>query len=188
MMLDALTRDGGSSMTNLRWRRLALGLAVGLAPGVPAQQPPSGPCVTPQHREFDFWLGDWDTYDMADTTKVVARLQVTSILGGCVLREAYRQNDGLVGESYSLWDASRRRWHQSWVTNRGALLLLEGGVQGGRMVLTARETGADSATSLLRGSWWAEGPNVRSLAERSTDGGQSWTPVFDIVFRPHRGN
>jgi hypothetical protein len=34
--------------------------------------------------------------------------------------------------------------------------------------------------------WWSEGANVHEKAERSTDGGKTWTPVFDIVFRPHR--
>jgi hypothetical protein len=166
---------------------IVLALLLLLAPAASAQSASAGGCRGPEHRQFDFWLGDWDTYDIADTTRIVARLQVTSILGGCVLREAYTQNDGLVGESYSLWDASRRMWHQSWVTNRGTLLLLEGGFQAGRLVLTARETGVDGASSLLRGTWWPEGADVRSLAERSTDGGGTWTPVFDIVFRPHRG-
>ena len=146
-----------------------------------------GPCDTPEHRAFDFWIGDWETYDMTDTTRVVARLQVTPMLGGCVLREAYSQNDGLMGESYSVWDASRRLWHQSWVTNRGTLLRLEGGFERGRLVLTAEEHGTDGAISLLRGIWWPSGPDVRELAERSSDGGKTWTPVFDIVFRPRRG-
>jgi hypothetical protein len=26
----------------------------------------------------------------------------------------------------------------------------------------------------------------RETADRSTDGGKTWTPWFDIVFRPHR--
>ncbi|MGH7535009.1 MAG: hypothetical protein ACREMG_05430 [Gemmatimonadales bacterium] len=147
---------------------------------------PPAPCTGPEYRQFDFWAGDWDTYDLADTSKVVARNRVTPILGGCVLREAYEQNDGLVGESYSLWDAARGVWHQSWVTNRGALLLLEGRVERGRMVLTGAEKTADGAASLLRGISWAEGKDVRERAERSSDGGKTWTTVFDLVFRPHR--
>jgi len=150
------------------------------------QPMPPDSCAGPEFRQFDFWLGDWDTYEMADTSKVVARNRVTSILGGCVLREVYEQNDGLVGESYSLWDAARGVWHQSWVTNRGTLLLLDGRLEGGRMVLTGSEKTTDGKASLLRGIWWVEGKDVREKAERSTDGGTSWTPVFDIVFRPHR--
>jgi hypothetical protein len=147
---------------------------------------PVPPCSGPEFRQFDFWVGDWDAYDVADPGKVVGRGQVTPILGGCVLRETYRQNDGLVGESYSLWDASRRLWHQSWVTNRGGLLLLDGLFGDKRMVLIARESKPHGTSSLLRGIWWAEGRNVREKADRSTDGGKTWTPVFDMVFRPHR--
>ncbi|MFL5519004.1 MAG: hypothetical protein ACJ8DJ_22830 [Gemmatimonadales bacterium] len=107
------------------------------------------------------------------------------ILGGCVVHEVYRQTDGLVGESFSIYDASRGGWHQSWVTNHGALLLLDGGLEGDRMALTATEKAPDGTTSLLRGVWRREGNAVRETAERSADRGKTWTPVFDILFRPH---
>jgi hypothetical protein len=164
----------------------ALAAGAGHSQGSSAATGPSAPCAGPEFRQFDFWLGDWDTYEVADTSKVVARNRVTSILGGCVLREAYQQNDGLVGESYSLWDEARGVWHQSWVTNRGTLLLLDGRLDHGRMVLTESEKATDGTASLLRGIWWVEGRDVRERAERSTDGGKTWVPVFDIVFRPHR--
>ena len=143
-------------------------------------------CRSPEYRQFDFWVGDWDAYDLPDTAKTVARIHVTSIMDGCALREVYVQKDGLNGESFSLWDASRGRWHQSWVTNRGALLLLEGRLEGERMVLTAPEWKPDGSSMLLRGIWWRDGANVRHQAERSTDGGRTWVPVWDMVFRPHR--
>ena len=151
----------------------------------PTPRPPAS-CATAEFRQFDFFAGDWDTYDVADPSKVVARNRVTVVLGGCAVREVYEQDDGLVGESLSIYDASRRRWHQSWVTNRGSLLLLNGGLEGERMVLTGPDRAADGTPSLLRGIWWREGADVREKAERSTDGGKTWTPMFDIVFRPHR--
>lgn len=174
-------------MARARGQRLALILtltAAGTAAAQTAGQPPAA-CPAPEYRQFDFWLGDWDTHELPDTSRVVARLQVTPMLGGCALRETYAQNDGLVGESYSLWDAARGMWHQTWVTNRGALLLLDGKFEGGRMVLTAEERRADGTAGLLRGTWWKEGRNVRQKAERSSDGGKTWSPAWDIVFRPH---
>jgi len=149
--------------------------------------PPRAPasCAAPEYRQFDFFAGDWDTYDVAAPSKLVARNKVTLILEGCVVHEVYRQTDGLVGESFSLYDSSRGGWHQSWVTNRGSLLLLDGGLDGDRMALTATEKSSDGTTSLLRGVWRREGTTVRETATRSTDGGKSWTPVFDIVFRKH---
>jgi hypothetical protein len=149
----------------------------------PAHQDPA--CSAPAYHQFDFWIGDWDTYDMADPDSIVARNHVTRMVGGCALREVYEQNDGLRGESFSAWDAGRGVWHQSWVTNRGTMLLLDGGMKDGKMVLTATEHYEDGSTSLLRGIWWKEGRNVREKAERSRDGGKTWTTAFDIVFRPH---
>lgn len=143
-------------------------------------------CTAPEYRQFDLFIGDWDTYDVGRPDSIVARNRVTRIVGGCALREVYEQGDGLRGESISTYDASRGVWHQSWVTNRGQLLLLEGRLEGDRMVLTAPERQADGSTSLLRGTWWREGETVRNLAERSRDGGRTWTMVFDIAFRPHR--
>jgi hypothetical protein len=95
---------------------------------------PPASCAAPEFRQFDFFAGDWDTYDVADPSKLVARNRVTVVLDGCAVREVYEQGDGLIGESLRIYDASRRRWHQSWVTNRGSLLLLNGGLEGERMV------------------------------------------------------
>src|SRR5205085_1515790 len=92
-------------------------------------------CTSPEYRQFDFFVGDWNTYDVGAPNALVARNRVTRMVGGCALREVYEQRDGLRGESFSTYDASRKRWHQSWVTNRGQLLLLDGGLEGDRMVL-----------------------------------------------------
>jgi hypothetical protein len=165
---------------------LALAAVTGAsAAGKAGEAAGSAPCAAPEYRQFDFFSGEWDAYDAAGGDTLIARNHVTPMLGGCALREDYEQRDGLSGESFSAYDASRRVWHQSWVTNRGQLLLLEGGLEAGRMVLTARERGDDGRVSLLRGVWWQEGAEVRERATRSRDGGATWGPVFDIRFRKH---
>lgn len=163
--------------------RLAAGALLAGVTGT-GSRPPS--CAAPEYRQFDFFAGDWDTYDVGAPDLIVARNRVTPILDECAIREVYAQRDGLRGESFSTYDVSRGLWHQSWVTNRGQLLLLEGALDHGRMVLTAPERTAGGGTSLLRGTWWRDGRSVRERAERSVDGGRTWTMVFDIVFRPHR--
>ena len=164
---------------------LLAAVAIGALPLAGAGTAEKG-CSAPSHHQFDFWIGDWDAYDMAAPDSIVARNHVTPMLDSCALREVYEQNDGLRGESFSAWDESRGLWHQSWVTNGGTVLLLDGGMRGDSMVLTATEHHPDGTTSLLRGTWWPEGSAVREKADRSRDGGATWTPVFDIVFRPHR--
>jgi hypothetical protein len=142
-------------------------------------------CGSAPFRQFDFFAGYWDTYDAGSPSTVVARNKVTSILDGCVIREDYRQNDGMHGESLSIYDTARDQWHQTWVTNRGKLLQLDGHLTGDSMILTGTETAPDGTSSLLRGSWRPDAGAVRETAERSTDGGKTWKLVFDIVFRPH---
>ncbi len=158
--------------------------AVAATPAFAAEHPKA--CGAPEYRQFDFFAGDWDTYDIAAPGKIVARNTVDIVLDGCVIHEDYRQNDGMHGESYSLYDAARKVWHQSWVTNRGELLLLDGGMQGGRMVFTGAQQTKDGKPSLLRGVWYVQGDGVRETAMRSLDGGKTWRPVFDIIFRPHK--
>jgi hypothetical protein len=139
-----------------------------------------------EHRQFDFWVGDWDSYDAGDDRTPSARVRVDPILDGCALREVYEGSNGLVGESFSIYDASRKVWHQSWVTNRGELLVIEGRFQDGRMTLEGANVGSDGKPTTVRGVWKPENGRVREWAERSADGGKTWTQWFDIVFRPHK--
>ncbi len=47
----------------------------------------SAPCSGRIYRQFDFWIGDWDAFDMDKPRIAIARNRVESILGGCVLHE-----------------------------------------------------------------------------------------------------
>lgn len=162
-------------------------LALLLVACAPAQAAPSkATCHSAAHRQFDFFAGDWDAYDLAAQSQRVARNKVTIILDGCVIFEDYRQNDGLHGKSYSLYDAARGVWHQSWVTNRGDLLLLDGRLQDGKMTFEGQHRTAAGKPEQLRVVWIPAGRNVRETATRSLDGGKSWQPMFDILFKPHR--
>jgi ketosteroid isomerase-like protein len=144
-------------------------------------------CTNPESHQFDFWVGDWDVFDVDKPATPVARVHVDRILGGCVLREDYQDTEGHMGQSFSAYDAARRNWHQSWVTNRGQLLLLDGGVHEGAMVLRATEPMLDGNDRRVQGTWKAVTGGVRETAVRSTDGGRTWTPWFDLMFRPHAG-
>ncbi|MDQ2767176.1 MAG: hypothetical protein M3Y30_08475 [Gemmatimonadota bacterium] len=166
---------------------VALAAAIGRMQHVEAGAPHAPPaCESAEYHQFDFFEGDWDAYDFGVPDSIIAHNVVTPMLGGCAVREVYVQRDGMRGESFSTFDASRQLWHQSWVTNHGAMLLLDGRLHEGRMVLTARETDKKGGSSLLRGIWIPGHGSVRETAQRSKDGGKTWEPVFDIVFRPHK--
>jgi hypothetical protein len=151
----------------------------------PSDSPKPAACPAPEYKQFDFWVGDWDAFDVGSTV-VVARLKVHPLLDGCALREQYEGTDGHKGESLSIYDASRKVWHQSWVTNRGELLVIEGGFKDGEMILTGADRTAEGRERGVRGIWKAEGAGVRETAVRSTDGGKTWQPWFDLIFRVHK--
>jgi len=147
---------------------------------------PASVCVEAEYRQLDFWLGDWDVYDVG-APQAVARARISRILDGCVVHELYEQRDGVRGESFSIFDRTRGVWHQTWVTNHGRLLQIEGSLGGDRVVLSGRYKDDAGRTVMIRGTWWAAPEGVRELAETSGDDGGSWKPAFDLLFRPHRG-
>jgi hypothetical protein len=151
----------------------------------PADSPKPVACAAPEYRQFDFWIGDWDAFDLDHPATRVARTQVDLILNGCVLRENYEATDGHQGQSFSIYDASRKVWHQSWVTNRGQLLVIEGNFEDGEMVLDGVDQAAAEPT-LVRGTWYPVNGGVREIGVTSTDAGKTWKPWFDLVFRPHK--
>ncbi len=142
-------------------------------------------CTAAEYRQFDFWLGDWDAFDVGSSTPS-ARTRVDRILDGCVLLEHYEGADGHYGESFSIYDASRKVWHQSWVTNRGELLIIEGSLDGETMELSGVDKTPDGRERQVRGKWKPMQEGVRETAVTSTDGGKTWEPWFDIMFRAHK--
>lgn len=154
-------------------------------PATTSPLPPQSACSLPEHRQLDFWIGDWDAFDIDDAAKTAARAQIDGILEGCVIHERYDQIDGLKGESFSLYDSSRGVWHQTWVTNRGTLLVAEGKFEAGEMKL-AGVVNVKGVRKLVRVSWKPMEGGVRETAVTSTDDGKTWNTLFDMGFRPHR--
>lgn len=148
----------------------------------------SSHCVRSEYRQLDFWLGNWKAYDDDGKGPYVARDEVTAVLAGCVILERYRQNDGHEGNGITLYDASRRLWHQTWVTNSGELLVIEGSFRGGVLTMSGNNLGKDGKRVWYRATWRRQGSGVRETALASKDGGRSWRPAFDILFvRDRRG-
>jgi hypothetical protein len=123
------------------------------------------PCTEPAYRAFAFWTGQWDVYDVGGQSRI-ASARIDPILAGCVVCEDYQRFDGQNGQSFTIYDAARHVWHQSWVTNRGELLEIEGSMRDGAIVLTGKDC---SAGTLVRGIWKPEQGNVRETADTSAD-------------------
>lgn len=157
-----------------------LTLALTLMAAGPA---PAGPCSTAAHRAFDFWAGDWDGYDVGAEDTKAARVTVEVALDGCALYEVYEGTNGLVGRSLSIYDEARAAWHQTWVTNRGQLLMVDGKMDGDALVFEGANAGAGGPAAAIRVAFKRDGAGVRQTARTSADGGKTWAPLFDMVFR-----
>lgn len=161
--------------TSLLAMALCLGSSLSILPASAATPP--APCATPPNRAFDFWLGEW-TVKTPDG-KLAGQNSIKSEYNGCVLHERYSTPGAYSGESLNIYDAARKVWHQTWVDNTGLLLVLEGGIKDGKMVLEGAGFDPKGAPVKHRITW---SPNpdgsVRQLWE-STDAAGKWSIAFD---------
>ena len=138
----------------------------------------SRPCSAPAHRQFDFWIGEWEVRTPDRALAGINR--INSIQRGCGLRENWEGTDGMTGTSLNAYDAARGLWHQTWVDSRGSILLLEGQFKDAKMTLGGSRRSPRGGTVQDRIIWEPlTGGVVHQLWEHSTDGGKSWTVVFD---------
>ncbi len=159
-----------------------------ITPGLEAQEPSypdpnSEPiaevCSAEDHRQFDFWVGDWQVKDGAGA--VVGTNVITRVAGGCGLHEYWRGARGTTGTSINWYDPLSDEWHQVWV-GQGLYLDLSGGIEDGKMVLSGeRET--PQGVIVDRITWTPlEDGRVRQVWESSSDGGQTWQLQFDGMY------
>jgi hypothetical protein len=161
-----------SNCKRILLQTVALAFVVGVSIAASA-----APCDEPANRAFDFWLGQWEV--RTPDGKLAGINRIDREYGGCVLHERYTTGGSYSGESLNIYDATRKRWHQTWVDTSGALLLLEGGPSDGKMVLEGETANADATPTKHRITWSvnADG-SVRQLWE-STDVKGQWTVAFD---------
>ena len=80
------------------------------------------PCSSPQFRQFDFWIGEWDVF--GKTGQKAGDSKISLILDSCIILEEWtsaNMQQGLryAGKSFNTWNAATKEWQQTWVDNRG---------------------------------------------------------------------
>lgn len=139
------------------------------------------PCRAPRHHELDFWVGSWDVKNAQGQD--VGRSQVDAILDGCVVLENWTGRFGDTGQSFNLYDATRKRWQQTWVSDRGALVEFHGALEGGAMRYVTESPLPDGTTPRRRLTFTPlPDGRVRQHAETTADGGATWSTQFDFYY------
>lgn len=153
------------------------------------QQAPPPTCDAPEHRQFDFWIGEWRVESAEG--KLLGTNSISRDLASCVLLEHWRGVRGFEGKSFNLWNRAERRWHQTWVDQSGNLLLLDGGMDGPSMRLEWKGKQRDGTPVRHRITWTPIDREdcrgcVRQYWESAGADGE-WKPVFEGFYKPAGG-
>ena len=142
------------------------------------QTPPrTPPCTAPEHRQFDFWIGEWDV--KTPDGKVAGTNRIERIEGGCALQENWT-GAGSTGRSINAYWPGDRKWHQFWIGSGGLVMHLSGVFTGDTLRfegVVAMPSG-QSIQHRLTFTKRADG-TVRQFWENSADAGKTWTVAFD---------
>ncbi len=140
----------------------------------------SNPCkASPSFREFDFWIGEWNAKNTQGVTVGSSSIQL--ILGQCIIFENW-STPVSSGKSFNIYNTSDKKWHQTWVDDKGTFTHYIGGLVDGKMVLDSeRIVNGKKTIARMTFSKLANG-DVRQHGENSTDEGKSWTTSFDFTY------
>jgi len=161
-------------------RALLTALGLSLAPlSMYAQGTSVPPCEQgDRHRDFDFWIGEWDVY-LPDGTRAGTN-SIVAADDGCTLVERWTGARGSTGTSLNFYHPRAELWQQLWVGSDGGVIEISGGLRDGAMVLEGALTGPAGSMQPFRGRWT---PNpdgsVRQHFEISSDDGVTWETWFD---------
>ena len=139
------------------------------------------PCLyTPEHRQFDFWIGEWD---VQANGQQAGTNSVQRILDGCVLFENWTSARGGTGKSFNFYNAATHKWQQTWVDSTGSVLELVGEYKEGTLRFSGETLQTDGSKLLHRLTFFNLSPErVRQFWEQSTDNGKTWTVAFDGMY------
>jgi hypothetical protein len=140
------------------------------------------PCADAPHHAFDFWVGEWTV-----TTKngpKVGDSSIKRILNDCVILESWTGAGGGTGQSFNNYDGRSKTWKQFWVDASGSRQEYDEGIyQDGALRFTGHNPGPKGEPVQQRFTFFNLDPNhVRQLQEQSTDGGKTWTVVYDFYY------
>jgi len=158
-------------------------LLSGIQPLAAQNSPPSA-CSSEQHRQFDFWLGEWEVDGGQDGKTPVGKSTISKVANGCALHENWRSTGGGDGHSLNAYDAESKQWTQFWIGADGLILRLSGGIQDESMVLQGSLAMPSGKTQLQRITWSPmKDGRVSQRWDTSDDAGKSWQVSFLGFYR-----
>jgi uncharacterized protein (TIGR02246 family) len=136
------------------------------------------PCETDSvYRQFDFWLGSWEVYDLRNDK-------------AGEWESANKQNGiSYAGKSFNTYNAATRQWQQTWVDNvGGSNEYLTGKFEQNKIeFLTAPFPLRKDTMAIRRLTFYnLSEMKVRQHGEISKDNGKTWKTEYDLDYRRKR--
>ena len=169
---------------------------------VPTQAPqPAAPppkpfdCTAPEHRQFDFWVGEWDVVPNPETRPASAPPQpgrkpainiIEKAHNGCVIIENWDDRIGGTGQSFNVYDRVRKRWRETWVDSSGGLHEYWGELKDGNMMFEGEvplpPASRFQGRRTIRLTFFPLGADkVRQFSESlNVDG--TWSVNYDLIY------
>ncbi len=152
------------------------------------QTPPAPvPCdQNPTYHKLDFWLGDWDVFDIKSGQKDGTN-RIEKILKGCAIIENWTEAaDGSEGKSLFYLQRATGQWKQVWIEDSGGMKekSLQDSYSGegvrfqGQILHKSGGSHLDRTTLIPM-----SGGRVRQTIEISRDAGKTWEMVYDAEYR-----
>ena len=150
------------------------------------------PCTSAEHRQMDFWLGDWDAVVKArkapekdEWVQANGSNHVTAGDNGCTIVEDFHADGPAgpwTGRSISQFQPALGKWRQTWVDENNSYLAFTGGAEGKDFALygeprNGRQMRMVFASIRPDGFAWRW--------EASLDGGKTWRPQLFIEYKRH---
>lgn len=163
---------------------VVLGVIIMSVSGAPSNvQAQAAACQGPEYRQMDFWLGAWDLswepQGEDDTGK--GTNDIVLILDDCVVEENFKDNNGFIGRSHSVYHALPELWRQTWVDNQGGYFALTGGPddEGFKLEITRISDKAPYMRMIWRN---VEQDSLDWHWQRSPDEGKTWEDAWHIHY------
>lgn len=145
------------------------------------------PCQADErHHAFDFWIGQWT---VSQNGQFAGTNNIQPILGHCVVFEQWESANGSHGKSFNYYDPGRDHWRQIWISDGGTFIEFTGEARDGGIFYTAETINpADGSVTHHKFEFTVVGDgDVRQFWQTSTDGGDTWSTIWDGLYELQSG-
>jgi hypothetical protein len=158
--------------------------ASGVQAAAPATTTAPAKCTSAESHQFDFWVGSWEVWLIADKPTKVADTVVEKTFMDCAVIERRKPTAGGGGESLNAYVPEKHSWRQVWLGAVGGFLDSTGTWNGESMVVTGQLAQPGGKSLLARQSYTPQPDGtIKQVGEMSSDNGSTWQTSFIFSYR-----